>query len=415
MLLIFDPGHYPLRSFVLVVAISSSIALLVVMSSLSVGVRESSRDALENVGADIYVVPDSLNPLLLDLQRFDHGWAVIREIEGSPYPPDHLSPRLKDTIFFGIDGERIGETIIHGLIPGNESYFHQFSIVEGSWFKVENDPVREKYLAGLGVDSSTFTSEVLISEEFSRDHRMGPGDMLSLSSRMSSSEKMLFNVRGIYVDTLSQRSVSVLIHLGELHYIQGLLGSDPLTEILAAYPEGTDLEEVVEWSNSTQFPFDDIVDLYTREEFLSELYKFTDVLSGFSAIVISVTLFVSLIFTATIFMISTKERTVEISILRAIGFRPTKVFLMVMRDSILLYLTGALAGFILGMLMNRLLNVLLRGLFDGLPTTFQPFRLDLSIILWTLLSAFLLSLISGLLPALVSARSRPVNALRREL
>lgn len=414
MLLIFNPRHYPLRSGVLVIAISSSIALLVVMSSMSVGVRDSSREALENVGVDIYVVPDSLNPLLLDLQRFDQGWAVIREIEGSPYPPIHLSPRLKDTLFFDVD-KKIGETIVHGLIPGDESHFDQFNVVEGNWFDVENDPVRENYLAGLGVNSSFFTSEVLISEEFSRKNGIGTGDLISLFSRMSSTETTLFSVKGIYIDTLSQRSVSVLVHLGELQYIQGVLSSDPLTQILAAYPEGADLEKVIAWSDSSQFLFNDIVDLYTKDEFLSELYKFTNILGGFSAIVISVTLFVCLIFTATIFMISTKERTVEISILRAIGFKPIKVFLMVMRDSMILYGIGAMTGFILGLLMNGALNVLLKGLFDGLPTTFQPFRLDLSIILSTLLAAFLLSLISGLLPALTSARSRPVNALRREL
>ncbi|MGA1866243.1 MAG: ABC transporter permease [Thermoplasmatota archaeon] len=413
-MLIFNPRHYPLRSGVLVIAISSSIALLVVMSSLSVGVRDSSRDALKNVGVDIYVVPESLNPLLLDLQRFDQGWAVIREIEGSPYPPIHLSPRLKDTLFFDVD-KKIGETIVHGLIPGDESYFDQFNVVEGNWFDVENDPVREKYLAGLGVNSSFFTSEVLISEEFSRKNGIGTGDLISLFSRMSSTETMIFSVKGIYIDTLSQRSVSVLVHLGELQYIQGVLSSDPLTQILAAYPEGADLEKVIAWSDSSQFLFNDIVDLYTKDEFLSELYKFTNILGGFSAIVISVTLFVCLIFTATIFMISTKERTVEISILRAIGFKPIKVFLMVMRDSMILYGIGAMTGFILGLLMNGALNVLLKGLFNGLPTTFQPFRLDLSIILSTLLAAFLLSLISGLLPALTSARSRPVNALRREL
>ncbi|MGA1873846.1 MAG: ABC transporter permease [Thermoplasmatota archaeon] len=415
MLVIFDPRHYPLRSGIVVVAISSSIALLVVMSSLSVGVRDSSREALDGVGSDVYVVPDSLNPLLLDLQRFDQGWAVIREIENSPYPPSHISPRFKDSIFYGLEGRTEGEVIAHGVIPGHENHFKQFMVVKGSWFEEEADPVRERFLSGLGIDNSTLTLEVLISEEFSKKISVGPGDHLDLSSRMGSGSHMSFRIKGIFVDRLSQRSESLLIHLGELQYIKGSLSRDALTEILLDYPEGTDLDRVVEWSGSSSFIFKDLVDLYTKEEFLSELYKFTRVLDGFSAIVISVTLFVCLIFTATIFMISTKERTMELSILRAIGFSPSKVFLLVIRDSMIFYLLGAFFGFILGLALNNMLNILLEDMFQGLPTTFQPFRLDPSIMFWTMISAFLLSISSALIPALISSRSRPVTAIRRDL
>jgi len=205
------------------------------------------------------------------------------------------------------------------------------------------------------------------------------------------------------------------MHLGELQYMKGVLGSDSLTEILLAYPEGSDLEQIVEWSAGPSFLFKDLVDLYTKEEFLSELYKFTRVLDGFSAIVISVTLFVCLIFTATIFMISTKERTHELSILRAIGFSPAKVFFIVIRESVLFYCIGAVTGFFFGLLLNSLLNILLQDMFQGLPSAFEPFQLDLSIVVWTLIAAFLLSSLSGLLPAMISSRSRPVTAIRGDI
>jgi len=415
VLLIFDPRHNPLRSSVLVIAISSSLALLVVMSSLSVGVRESSREALDGVGSDIYIVPDSLNPILLDLQRFDQGWAVIREVEGSPFPPSHISPRFKDTLFLGNDENIEGEVIVHGVIPGNENHFSQFKVVKGTWFTEESDPVRENHLSGLPVDNDTFTREILVSEEFSRKNHISPGDTISLSPRMISKDPMIFHVRGIFVDTLSQRSESVMMHLGELQYMKGILEADSLTEILLAYPDGSNLDAVIDWSESSAFIFKDLVDLYTKGEFLSELYKFTKVLDGFSAIVISVTLFVCLIFTATIFMISTKERTHELSILRAIGFSPSKVFLFVIRESMIFYMIGAVAGFLLGLLVNSLLNVLLENMFDGLPSTFEPFRLDPFIVFWTLVATLLLSMFSGLLPAIISARNRPVTAIRGDL
>lgn len=415
MFLIFDPRNYPLRSSVIVVAIASSIALLVTMSSLSVGVRESSRDAIDGVGSNIYVVPDSLNPLLLDLQRFDQGWAVVREIESSPYPPSHLSPRLQDTLFYRYETSGIGEVISHGIVPGDENHFNQFKVVDGSWFEVESDPVRETQIAGLPLDNSSFTHEVMVSEQFSYETGYKKGDELLVSARMSSLGPMKFVVRGIYVDTLSQRSLSILMHLGELQFLKGNLEKDPLTEILLAYPHGTDLEEVISWSNSDSFIFNDIVDLYSREDFLSELYKFTTILDGFSVIVITVTMIVCLIFTATIFMISTKERTMELSVLRAIGFSPMKVFIIVIRGSVIFYIIGSIIGIVLGYLLNKGLNIFLQDFFQGLPTTFEPFRLDFAIIGLTLFSAFILSIASGLLPAIISARRPPVVALRRDL
>jgi ABC-type antimicrobial peptide transport system permease subunit len=385
------------------------------MSSLSVGVRESSREAIDGVGSDIYVVPDSLNPLLLDLQRFESGWAVIREIENSPFPPSHISPRLRDTLFFRSDQEDIGEVITYGIIPGVENHFKQFSIVKGTWFSVEGDPVRDHQLSGLPLDNSTFTLEVLISEEFSRQHDIEPGDDIRISGRIGTIDPMSFSVKGIYVDTLSQRSESILLHLGELQSMKGLLEKDPMTEILLAYPLETDLGEVIDWADSEAFIYNDIVDLYTKESFLSELYKFTTILDGFSAIVISVTFIVCLIFTATIFMISTKERTIDLSVLRAIGFSPGKVFYLVIQNSLLFYIGGAILGIIFGILLNRGLNVLLQDFFQGLPTTFEPFRVDIVILGWTLISAFLLSIASGLLPALISARRSPIEAIRGDI
>jgi ABC-type antimicrobial peptide transport system permease subunit len=417
--MIFDPRNYPLRSAIIVMAISSSIALLVTMSSLSVGVRESSKEAIDGVGSDIYVVPDSLNPLLLDLQRFDQGWAVLKEIESSPYPPSHLSPRLRDTLFYRIGSDGIDEVIAHGVIPGDENHFNQFKVVDGSWFDVESDPVREAHIAGLSIDNTSFTYEVMISEQFSHGTDLKKGDELHVSARMSSPIPMKLIIKGIFVDTISQRSESILMHLGELQYLKGNLEKDPLTEILLAYPDGTNLEEIISWSNSDSIPdpflYNDIVDLYTREDFLSELYKFTTILDGFSAIVISVTLIVCLIFTSTIFMISTKERTVELSILRAIGFSPMKIFSIVIQSSVVYYIVGTSLGLLLGFLLNHGLNGFLQDFFHGLPTTFEPFRIDLTIIGLTVFSSLLLSITSGLLPAIISARRAPVDALRRDL
>jgi len=413
--LLFDPRHYPLRSTVMVFAIASSLALLVTMSSLSVGVRESAREAIDNIGADVYVVPDSLNPILLDLQKFDQGWAIISELQESKYLPGHISPRLKDDLFFGMGPKVIADTIVHGVIPGDEVFFNQFQVVDGTWFTYQDDPVREAYLAGEEINNTLFTDEVLISEEMSRKYGIGPGDEISLSVRMGSEVRFNYLVRGVFIDSLSQRSISLLMHLGELQYLKGVITKDTLTEILLSYPDSIDTEEIISWSESQHFIFNGVVDLYTKSAFLSEVYKFTSILDGFSIIVISSTLIVCLIFTSTIFMISTRGRSMDLSILRAIGFSPGRIFLIILRDSFIYYSAGTILGIVLGLLFNQGLNIFLEGYFEGLPTNFRPFMLDINIIGWSILVALLLSLFSGLVPAFISARRSPVESIKGDL
>jgi ABC-type antimicrobial peptide transport system permease subunit len=399
----------------MVVAIASSIALLVTMSSLSVGVRQSAREAIDGIGADVYVVPDSLNPILLDLQSFDQGWAIMEELESSDYQPSHISPRLKENIFFGEGSTVIADTIVHGVIPGDEVFFNQFQVVDGTWFSFQDDPVREAYLAGYQLNTSIFTYEVLISEEMSRKYGFSPGDELSLTVRMGSEVQYRYMIKGIFIDSLSQRSQSIIIHLGELQYLKGVHTRDTLTEILLAFPESTDIEGMIEWSRGDEFNYNGIVDLYTKSSFLSEVYKFTSILDGFSFIVISVTLVVCLIFTSTIFMISTRGRSTDLSILRAIGFSPIRIFTIVIRDSLIYYTAGSVLGVVLGLLLNTGLNVFLEGYFDGLPTNFQPFMVDIYILGLALLSALILSILSGLLPAFISARRSPIESIRGDL
>ncbi|MEA3559246.1 MAG: ABC transporter permease, partial [Candidatus Thermoplasmatota archaeon] len=196
MFLISDPRKHPLRSFLLTVAIASSISLFLTLSSLSVGIRESSREAVENVGADIYVVPESLNPILVDLQSFDQGWAIIKELFSASSVPVSHSPRLKDTIFyFGNEGEK-DETLVYGVVPGNEQEFDQFKIVKGSWFGTSADPLRDEYLSTGKINGSRITREVLVSEEFHRRSGLGPGDVIFLSTRMETEEPYSYVIQG---------------------------------------------------------------------------------------------------------------------------------------------------------------------------------------------------------------------------
>ncbi|MFW3145383.1 MAG: ABC transporter permease [Thermoplasmatota archaeon] len=415
MLLITDPRHRPLRSMVIVIAIASSMALFFTISSLTNGIKESSREAVEAVGADVYVVPEGLNPLLVDLQSFNPGWDVIRQLEGFSIKPSASSPRLKDTLFFGEGSANLGETLSYGIVPERESSFNQFRLIEGEWFGTSSDPVRDHYIATNEERQDLMTLELMVSEEFKRNNDLGPGDDIYLSSRMGIDPGIKFEITGVFQDSLSRKAEVVMLHLGELQLMKGLLHKDTLTEILLSYEDTSSIGDLITWSEGDGFRYNSTVDLYLSEDFLSEIYKFVEVLDGFSALVITVTFAVCLIFTSTVFMISAKERAVDLSVLRAIGFGPYKIFMLIMRESILLYISGALIGMLLGLAINMLLNTGLESMLGALPTGFKPFQVGFGIMILTLLSAFFLSIFSSLVPALISARRPPIEAIRGEI
>jgi ABC-type antimicrobial peptide transport system permease subunit len=102
------------------------------------------------------------------------------------------------------------------------------------------------------------------------------------------------------------------------------------------------------------------------------------------------------------------ERTREIGVLRALGWRKRRVLWMIVRESIALSLLGSAAGVALGVLLGWGLNLV--------PTMQGLFRLRYSpgLFAQALGTALVLGVVGGVYPAWRAARLQPVEALRYE-
>ncbi len=109
----------------------------------------------------------------------------------------------------------------------------------------------------------------------------------------------------------------------------------------------------------------------------------------------------------TMFM-SVVERTLEIGILRAIGWRPLRVLHMILIESLLLSLTGAVVGTAGAVLLCRFLSKLpeANGLITG--------QISISVIMEGFMIALAVGFIGGGYPALRGSRLIPTEALRHE-
>jgi putative ABC transport system permease protein len=107
-------------------------------------------------------------------------------------------------------------------------------------------------------------------------------------------------------------------------------------------------------------------------------------------------------------IMSVFERTREIGILRAIGWRRARVVRMILAESVLLALVGAVLGAIGAVLLTQALSMV--PLFSGLV------RGDVAphVVFLGFLIALAMGLVGGAYPAFRGARLLPTEALRHE-
>lgn len=104
-------------------------------------------------------------------------------------------------------------------------------------------------------------------------------------------------------------------------------------------------------------------------------------------------------------MSGVSERTAEIGIYRAMGFRQRNVFEILLTEALLLGFAGGFLGYGIGMGLARLLAPSLGGI--RLYIAWQPF-LGTAIVL----GAVIITLLASLYPAIKGARQEPMQALR---
>ena len=107
-------------------------------------------------------------------------------------------------------------------------------------------------------------------------------------------------------------------------------------------------------------------------------------------------------------VMSVFERTREIGVLRALGWRRARVLGMILRESVALSLASGLAGIVGGMVVGRALNTM------PLVASFIRLSFSPTLLARALLTALLLGAVGGLYPAWHASRLQPLEALRYE-
>jgi putative ABC transport system permease protein len=205
------------------------------------------------------------------------------------------------------------------------------------------------------------------------------------------------------------------------------------TQILTRSPYFTGIYVVVDNTDNVDPVQTEITNYYSTNvrvispgQILSSINAITGQLTLFLGSIGAVSLFVATVGIVNTMYVSVMERTREIGILKAIGYRPRQIMTMFLSEAALTGAIGALFGLALGYAISFLMGGMLGGIGGarvtfggpggpggGGGTAIQPV-FSTELILFSLVFPVLLAIVAGLYPAWRASRMNAVVALKYE-
>jgi len=186
-----------------------------------------------------------------------------------------------------------------------------------------------------------------------------------------------------------------------------LFNRESLVEIDVLYPQHMPPEKVVrsiKQALQARHGREDFT-VILQQQMLDVLGSVLNVITFAVGAIGAISLLVGAIGIVTIMTISVNERTSEIGLLRALGAQKQQILGLFLGEAIVLAMIGGLSGLFLGIGIAQMLHLFI-------PTL--PVHTPLSYVLLAEISALLIGLLAGVLPARRASNLDPIEALRTE-
>lgn len=353
------------RSAFTVLGISLGIATIVALGALMNGMTNSMEGALRTGEADFSITQSGIADLSFSRIEANRTGEIA-----------------------ALDGIKKAAGVLIAIYPFQSN---PYTFVWG---------VEQENLEMLGatlINGSAFSqdSEAILGRIAAEEMNKAVGDSLLI-------EQEEFNITGIYETGGIYQDKGIALPLTKLQQMEKKEGY--VTLIYAELKEGADVQEVCRRIEE-QFP--DLTTIRSAAE-VGKVDKGLETMDAISSAVSLLALLIGGIGVTNTMMMSIHERTREIGVLRAVGWKRKRVLAMILGESTLLCLFSVLIGSVLGILGTQLL--LLHPLVRGI---LQPaFTADVFIRGFAV--AIAVGLVGGIYPAHRASKLAPSEALRYE-
>jgi ABC-type antimicrobial peptide transport system permease subunit len=306
---------------------------------------------------------------------------------------------IADTGYSSID-ERVGKKI--AALPGVKT-------VSGLLFTATMLPDEGSFFMIQGVAPNEYRAQrvnVVEGNRLTGNHQMMMGRMMAEAMDKDVGETMelsgmRFKVVGIYESGSGWEEMGGMISLRDAQTFMGK--PRKVSMYMLKLEDPSQARQLVDLIN-TQYP--DVHASLTGEfaEQMPDMQNMDAMMAAISFLAI----FVGGIGVMNTMLMAVLERTREIGVLRALGWRRRRILGMIMQEAVILGIFGAASGIAIAFGLASLLgNIPMMG--DALTPVWE-----LDIFTRAIGLAFVLSLIGGIYPALRATRLQPVEALRYE-
>jgi len=353
------------RTFLTLGVIGLTVGAIMALESIVAGLTESMTSMFSAQDVEIMIRQSDISDTSLSVidDRVIDKIAAMPEVRSA-----------SGVVFTGIMmPEAGGFFIILGFAP-NEFAIKRFKVIEGK-------PIASNH-------------QIMIGKSMSQTLKKGVGDTLELSG-------IRFQIAGIYESKIGWEEMGGVITLRDGQSFTGKPRKSTMVAVKLNDP--SQAEMMVERLNS-EIPGISAALASDFADQMPDMRNSSGMISGISFIAI----LVGGVGVLNAMLMSVFERTREIGVLRALGWRRRSILGLILREAIMLGFLGGIAGIMIALGLGYLIEhtPLVGGLVDSVWSV--------RILARALTVALLLGLVGGLYPAYRATRLQPIEALRYE-
>lgn len=365
-LVVKNPFRSKTRTFLAVIGIAMGIATIVALGIITDGLKSSTEETLKAGGSDFMVVESNVSDMMfsfIEENRLDSikNTSGVQDVVGvllAVYP-------VENNPYFPVMGIQSDKLSLGGI-----------TITKGQGFSEGKD-------------------EIILGKAASQKLSKNVGDSMEISGKE-------FKITGIYETGDLQQDSGAFMPLNKLQELEKK--DDKLTMIFVKLDKNANLEQVTKKIDDTYK--NELMTIKSLEDFgkVDSGLKTIDTASWAISLLAIVIGGIGVINTM---IMAVYERTREIGVLKAIGWKNKRILGMILGESVVITIVAGLVGVVMGLgAIQALLALGMDGFIIPVYTT-STFIKALGI-------ALFVGIIGGLYPAYRASRLPPTEALRYE-